>query len=123
MAEEEIRQRYEAMEKEREVELRLIIVESETDAQEILQQESTGGFRQLAMSHSLHKSTAPMGGALEVFYSQAHTDLSAQIHKCAEGRSILCPHPSPPAANTASIRSLTSAKSVILRFTLRYRLS
>lgn len=70
VAEEEIRQRYEAMEKEREVELRLIIVESETDAQEILHSIEHGGdFAELAMSHSLHKSTAPMGGALEGYFT------------------------------------------------------
>ena len=44
VAEEEIRERYEAMEKEREVELRLIIVESETDAQEILHSIEHGGI-------------------------------------------------------------------------------
>ena len=84
MAEEEIRERYEAMEKEREVELRLIIVESETDAQEILHSIEHGGdFAELAMSHSLHKSTAPMGGALEDILQ-----LSAYRFICASNNAL-----------------------------------
>ena len=81
VSEEEIRQRYEAMEKEREVKLRLIIVESEAHAQEILHSIEHGGdFAELAKSHSLHTSTAPMGGELEGHFTAKRIPIYLRKH-------------------------------------------
>ena len=69
------------MEKEREVELRLIIVESEAHAQEILHSIEHGGdFAELAKSHSLHTSTAPMGGELEGHFTAKRIPIYLRKH-------------------------------------------
>ena len=64
--ERELREQYEAADKESEVKLRLIIVETQAEAEEILQSIHEGkDFAELAISRSLHKSTAPQGGELD----------------------------------------------------------
>ncbi len=64
--EQELRAAYEAADKEREVKLRLIIVDAQAAAEEIRQSLADGrDFAELAHSRSLHKSTAPQGGELD----------------------------------------------------------
>ena len=64
--EQELRAAYEAADKEREVKLRLIIVATQAEAEEIRQSLADGeDFTALALSRSLHKSTAPQGGELD----------------------------------------------------------
>ena len=64
--EQELRAAYEAADKEREVKLRLIIVATQAAAEEIRQSLADGeAFTALALSRSLHQSTAPQGGELD----------------------------------------------------------
>ena len=64
--EQELRAAYEAADKEREVKLRLIIVDTQAEAEEIGQSLADGrDFAELAHSRSQHKSTAPQGGELD----------------------------------------------------------
>ena len=64
--EQELRAAYEAADKEREVKLRLIIVATQQEAEEIRQSLADGrDFAELALSRSLHQSTAPHGGELD----------------------------------------------------------
>ena len=64
--EQELRAAYEAADKEREVKLRLIIVATQAEAEEIRQSLADGeAFTTLALSRSLHQSTAPQGGELD----------------------------------------------------------
>ena len=64
--EQELRAAYEAADKEREVKLRLIIVATQAEAEEIRQSLADGeDFTALALSRSLHQSTAPQGGELD----------------------------------------------------------
>ena len=64
--EQELRAAYEAADKEREVKLRLIIVATQAEAEEIRQSLADGeDFTALALSRSLHQSTAPRGGELD----------------------------------------------------------
>ena len=64
--EQELRAAYEAADKEREVKLRLIIVATQADADEIRQRLAAGeDFAALALSRSLHQATAPQGGELD----------------------------------------------------------
>ena len=64
--EQELRAAYEAADKEREVKLRLIIVDTQAEADEIRQSLADGrDFAELAHSRSQHKSTAPQGGELD----------------------------------------------------------
>ena len=64
--EQELRAAYEAADKEREVKLRLIIVATQAAAEEIRQSLADGeDFTALALSRSLHQSTAPQGGELD----------------------------------------------------------
>ena len=64
--EQELRAAYEAADKEREVKLRLIIVATPAEAEEIRQSLADGeDFTALALSRSLHQSTAPHGGELD----------------------------------------------------------
>ena len=64
--EQELRAAYEAVDKEREVKLRLIIVATQAEAEEIRQSLADGeDFTALALSRSLHQSTAPQGGELD----------------------------------------------------------
>ena len=64
--EQELRAAYEAADKEREVKLRLIIVDAQAEAEEIGQSLAAGrDFAELAHSRSQHKSTAPQGGELD----------------------------------------------------------
>ena len=64
--EQELRAAYEAADKEREVKLRLIIVDTAAAAAEIWQSLADGrDFAALAISRSLHQSTAPQGGELD----------------------------------------------------------
>ncbi|MCY3666065.1 MAG: peptidyl-prolyl cis-trans isomerase, partial [Gemmatimonadetes bacterium] len=64
--EQELRVAYEAADKEREVKLRLIIVDTQAEAEEIGQSLADGrDFAELAHSRSQHKSTAPQGGELD----------------------------------------------------------
>ena len=64
--EQELRAAYEAADKEREVKLRLIIVATQAEAEEIRQSLADGeDFTALALSRSLHQSTAPHGGELD----------------------------------------------------------
>ena len=64
--EQELRAAYEAADKEREVKLRLIIVATQAAAEDIRQSLADGeDFTALALSRSLHQSTAPQGGELD----------------------------------------------------------
>ena len=64
--EQELRQLYETADKQDEVKLRLIIVETQAEAEEILQSIEDGkDFAELARTRSLHKTTAPQGGELD----------------------------------------------------------
>ena len=64
--EQELRAAYEAADKEREVKLRLIIVATQAEAEEIRRSLADGkDFTALALSRSLHQSTAPHGGELD----------------------------------------------------------
>lgn len=64
--EQELRAAYEAADPEREVKLRLIIVATQQEAEEIRQSLADGrDFAELALSRSLHQSTAPHGGELD----------------------------------------------------------
>ena len=64
--EQELRAAYEAADKGREVKLRLIIVDTQAEAEEIGQSLADGrDFAELAHSRSQHKSTAPQGGELD----------------------------------------------------------
>ena len=64
--EQELRAAYEAADQEREVKLRLIIVATQAAAAEIRQSLADGeDFTALALSRSLHQSTAPHGGELD----------------------------------------------------------
>lgn len=64
--EQELRAAYEATDPEREVKLRLIIVATQQEAEEIRQSLADGrDFAELALSRSLHQSTAPHGGELD----------------------------------------------------------
>jgi len=64
--ERELRAQYETTDKESEVKLRLIIVETQAEAEEILQSIHEGkDFSELALTRSLHKSTVPQGGELD----------------------------------------------------------
>jgi len=68
--EDEIRAAYEAAEKETEIKLRLIIVDTEAEAEEILALVREGeDFAVLAISRSLHESTAQQGGELGGYLS------------------------------------------------------
>ena len=62
----ELQELYEAAEKDTEIKLRLIIVATKAEAEEILQSLNGGGdFAELALGRSLHESTAPKGGELD----------------------------------------------------------
>lgn len=64
--EQELRAAYEAADPEREVKLRLIIVATQQEAEAIRQSLADGrDFAELALSRSLHQSTAPHGGELD----------------------------------------------------------
>ncbi len=64
--EQELRAAYEAADQEREIKLRLIIVATPAEAEEIRQSLAAGeDFAALALSRSLHTSTAPQGGELD----------------------------------------------------------
>ena len=64
--EQELRAAYEATDPEREVKLRLIIVATQQEAEEVRQSLADGrDFAELALSRSLHQSTAPHGGELD----------------------------------------------------------
>ena len=64
--EQDLRAAYEAADPEREVKLRLIIVATQQEAEEIRQSLADGrDFAELALSRSLHQSTAPHGGELD----------------------------------------------------------
>ena len=107
--EQELRAAYEAADKEREVKLRLIIVATQAEAEEIRQSLADGeDFTALALSRSLHQSTAPQGGELgRLPDRQAHSDLSARIHKRA-CRPVSTPSRSAcPTASSGSIKSCT----------------
>ena len=64
--EQELRAAYEAADEEREIKLRLIIVATQQEAEQIRQSLADGrDFAELALSRSLHQSTAPHGGELD----------------------------------------------------------
>ncbi len=64
--EQELQAAYEAADQEREVKLRLIIVDARAEAEEIGQSLAAGrDFAELAHRRSQHKSTAPQGGEID----------------------------------------------------------
>ena len=66
VSEQELRAAYEAADEEREIKLRLIIVATQQEAEQIRQSLADGrDFAELALSRSLHQSTAPHGGELD----------------------------------------------------------
>lgn len=66
VSEQELRAAYEAADEEREIKLRLIIVATQQEAEQIRQSLTDGrDFAELALSRSLHQSTAPHGGELD----------------------------------------------------------
>ena len=68
VGEEEMRARYDAVEKKREMKLRIIVVESEAEGRDILQRLGRGEeFSALAAERSLHTSTASKGGELDEY--------------------------------------------------------
>lgn len=68
VSEQELRAAYEAADEEREIKLRLIIVATQQEAEQIRQSLADGrDFAELALSRSLHQSTAPHGGELDSY--------------------------------------------------------
>ena len=66
VSEQELRAAYEAADEESEIKLRLIIVATQQEAEQIRQSLTDGrDFAELALSRSLHQSTAPHGGELD----------------------------------------------------------
>ena len=64
--EQELHDLYDTAEKETEIKLRLIIVETKVEAEGILQSLQVGkDFAELALGRSLHESTAPKGGEFD----------------------------------------------------------
>ncbi|NKB67740.1 MAG: hypothetical protein GKR89_11815 [Candidatus Latescibacteria bacterium] len=85
--EEEIRALYEKAEKERQVKLRLIIVESQAEAREILQSIAGGqDFAVLAHSRSLHQETAPKGGELDGYLGTK--EIPIYLHKYIDALAV-----------------------------------
>ncbi len=79
--EQELRAAYEAADKEREVKLRLIIVATQAAAEEIRQSLADGeDFAELALSRSLHQSTAPQGGQLDGYLTAKRIPIYLQKH-------------------------------------------
>ena len=84
VSEEELKAAYESAEKDREVKMRLIIVETEAEAEEILRRLSNGvDFAVLALERSLHEATAQKGGELDGYLTINRVPIYLQKHIAA----------------------------------------